>query len=96
MNSSILTKNGVFPIKSWRTTYLFDIRFISLSMISLLSRLTPCNTNEAVTISNELSLNSDKLSALKKRLLKGKLSNISKGKIKVDYRMRFPDIKKKR
>ena len=38
----------------------------------------------------------DKLSALKKRLLKGKLSNISKGKINVDYRMRFPDIKKKR
>ncbi len=38
----------------------------------------------------------DKLSSLKKRLIKGKLSNISKGKIKIDYRMRFPDIKKKR
>ena len=38
----------------------------------------------------------DKLSSLKKRLIKGKLSNISKGKIKVDYRMRFPDQKKKR
>lgn len=38
----------------------------------------------------------DKLSALKKRLIKGKLSNISKGKIKVDYRMRFPQLKKKR
>jgi len=38
----------------------------------------------------------DKLSTLKKRLIKSKLSNISKGKIKVDYRMRFPDIKKKR
>jgi peptide deformylase len=38
----------------------------------------------------------DKLSALKKRLLKGKLSNISKGKINIDYRMRFPDMKKKR
>ncbi len=38
----------------------------------------------------------DKLSSLKKRLIKGKLSNISKGKIKVDYRMRFPDMKKKR
>jgi peptide deformylase len=38
----------------------------------------------------------DKLSALKKRLIKGKLSNISKGKIKVDYRMHFPDMKKKR
>ena len=38
----------------------------------------------------------DKLSTLKKRLIKSKLSNISKGKIKVDYRMRFPDMKKKR
>ena len=38
----------------------------------------------------------DKLSSLKKRLIKGKLSNISKGKINVDYRMRFPDMKKKR
>ena len=38
----------------------------------------------------------DKLSSLKKRLIKGRLTNISKGKINVDYRMRFPDIKKKR
>ena len=38
----------------------------------------------------------DKLSALKKRLIKGRLSNISKGKIDVEYRMRFPDQKKKR
>ena len=38
----------------------------------------------------------DKLSSLKKRLIKGKLSNISKGKINVDYRMRFPNLKKKR
>jgi peptide deformylase len=38
----------------------------------------------------------DKLSSIKKRLIKGKLSNISKGKIKIDYRMRFPDMKKKR
>ncbi|MCL5129761.1 MULTISPECIES: peptide deformylase [unclassified Algibacter] len=38
----------------------------------------------------------DKLSSLKKRLIKGRLSNISKGKIKVDYRMSFPDQKKKR
>ena len=33
----------------------------------------------------------DKVSTLKKRLLKGKLSNISKGKTSVDYRMRFPN-----
>jgi len=38
----------------------------------------------------------DKLSALKKRLIKGRLSNISKGKINVDYRMRFPNQKKAR
>ncbi len=38
----------------------------------------------------------DKLSALKKRMLKGRLTNISKGKIKVDYRMRFPNMKKGR
>ena len=38
----------------------------------------------------------DKLSSLKKRLIKGKLANISKGKIKVDYKMKFPNQKKKR
>lgn len=38
----------------------------------------------------------DKLSGFKKRLLKSKLANISKGKIRVDYRMRFPNQKKKR
>ena len=38
----------------------------------------------------------DKVSTLKKRLLKGKLSNISKGKTSVDYRMRFPNMSKKR
>lgn len=38
----------------------------------------------------------DKLSSLKKRLIKGKLANIAKGKISVDYRMRFPEIKKGR
>ena len=38
----------------------------------------------------------DKLSALKKRLIKARLTNISKGNIRVDYKMRFPDMKKKR
>lgn len=38
----------------------------------------------------------DKLSALKKRLIKSRLNNISKGNIRVDYKMRFPDMKKKR
>lgn len=32
----------------------------------------------------------DHLSAFKKRLLKGKLSNISKGNVRIDYRMTFP------
>ena len=38
----------------------------------------------------------DKLSPLKRRLLKGRLKNISQGKILVDYRMRFPELKKAR
>jgi len=38
----------------------------------------------------------DKLSPLKKRMLKGRLNNISKGKINVEYRMRFPNLKKAR
>ena len=38
----------------------------------------------------------DKLSSLKKRLIKKKLENISKGKIRADYRMRFPKLKMKK
>lgn len=38
----------------------------------------------------------DKLSSFKKRLIKGRLTNISKGKIKIDYKMRFPLMSKKR
>ncbi len=38
----------------------------------------------------------DKLSSLKRRLLKGKLNNISKGNIVVEYKMRFPAVKKMR
>ena len=38
----------------------------------------------------------DKLSTLKKRLIKSRLNNISKGNISVDYKMRFPAMKKKR
>jgi len=36
----------------------------------------------------------DKLSTLKKRLLKKRLDNISKGIVDVDYRMKFPKLKK--
>ena len=38
----------------------------------------------------------DKLSSLKKRLIKSKLANISKGKINIEYKMRFPNAKKAR
>lgn len=38
----------------------------------------------------------DKLSSLKKRLIKGKLTNISKGKCSAEYRMKFPAASKKR
>ncbi len=38
----------------------------------------------------------DKLSSLKKRLLKNRLEKISKGKINIDYKMRFPNSKKGR
>ncbi len=37
----------------------------------------------------------DKLSSFKKQIIKGKLNNISKGKINVRYRMCFPDEKKR-
>lgn len=37
----------------------------------------------------------DKISTLKKRLLKKKLENITKGKIDAGYRMRFPSVKKR-
>lgn len=38
----------------------------------------------------------DKLSSLKRRLLKARLNNISKGNIVVEYKMRFPAVKKGR
>src|SRR5690606_32551515 len=38
----------------------------------------------------------DKLGPLKKTMLKGKLDAISKGMVKVNYKMRFPQQKKKR
>jgi len=38
----------------------------------------------------------DRLSPLKKTLLKGKLMDISKGKVDVDYRMIFPVLRKKK
>ncbi len=38
----------------------------------------------------------DHLTSLKKRLIKNRLNNISKGKVKVDYRMKFPELKGRR
>jgi peptide deformylase len=38
----------------------------------------------------------DKLSSLKKRMIKSKLTQISKGLIRGDYRMKYPLAKKKR
>ncbi|MBT8256996.1 MAG: peptide deformylase [Bacteroidia bacterium] len=38
----------------------------------------------------------DKISSLKKRLIKSKLSNISKGNIEIDYKMRYPNLNKRR
>ena len=38
------------PIKSFKTTYFLEILFISFSNFSLLSCLTPCKTNDAVTL----------------------------------------------
>ncbi len=35
----------------------------------------------------------DYLSPLRKRILKGKLNNISKGKVSVNYKMKFPKVK---
>ena len=37
----------------------------------------------------------DLLSPIRKRMLKGRLSNIEKGKISVGYRMRFPNAKRR-
>lgn len=44
----------------------------------------------------EGKLFTDKLSLLRKQLIKGKLDNIAKGKISTDYKMRFPKQNKKR
>ena len=38
----------------------------------------------------------DHLSALKKRMIKGKLTQISKGLVRADYKMKYPLAKKKR
>jgi len=44
----------------------------------------------------EGKLFTDRLSPLKKALLKGKLDAITKGKVDVDYKMKFPNLKKKK
>lgn len=44
----------------------------------------------------EGKLFTDKLSVLRKAMLKSKLEAIAKGQVKVDYKMKFPSLKKKR
>ncbi|MEO6150770.1 MAG: peptide deformylase, partial [Mucilaginibacter sp.] len=44
----------------------------------------------------EGKLFTDKLSPLRKRLIQKRLGEISKGNVKVDYKMKFPDAKKGR
>jgi peptide deformylase len=44
----------------------------------------------------EGKLLTDRLSPLRKAMLKGKLEAISKGMVKVDYKMKFPALSKKR
>ncbi|MBC7746322.1 MAG: peptide deformylase [Flavobacterium sp.] len=44
----------------------------------------------------EGKLFTDKLSPLRKAMLKNRLESISKGFVKVDYKMKFPSVKKKR
>jgi peptide deformylase len=44
----------------------------------------------------EGTLFTDKLGLLRKRMLKSKLENISKGNVQADYKMRFPNQRKKR
>lgn len=44
----------------------------------------------------EGKLFTDKLSLLRKQLIKGRLDAISKGRVHTDYKMRFPKVNKKR
>ena len=37
----------------------------------------------------------DRLSQLRRTLLRGKLQDVSKGKVKIDYKMKFPQIRRK-
>ena len=43
----------------------------------------------------EATLFTDRINPLRKRLIKGKLNDIAKGNIKVNYRMKFPLVKAK-
>ncbi len=44
----------------------------------------------------EGKLFTDRISLLRKTMLKNKLESISKGAVKVAYKMKFPSLKKKR
>ena len=54
----------------------------------------PDNLMESVCVQHEYDhlegiLFTDKISPLRKKMLKGKLTDISKGKVEVSYKMRF-------
>ena len=75
-----------------KITYLdFDFKEHTKTFDGLLARVIQHEYDHIEGI-----LFTDKLSALKRRMLKGRLTNISKGKINVDYRMKFPALKKGR
>jgi peptide deformylase len=44
----------------------------------------------------EGKLFTDRLGPLRKAMIKGKLESISRGQVRIDYKMKFPDLKKKR
>ena len=76
-----------------------------LEALFKISQFRVCYNKEVLIRSGQINQNSffilkgmirgffinEKNLTLKKRLLKKKLENISKGKIKADYRMRFPN-----
>ena len=76
----------MFPEKRKSTLHFLDEQFKeqTLTLNGLAARVVQHEYDHIEGI-----LFTDKLSPLKKRLLKGKLNNISKGNVNSDYKMRF-------
>ncbi|MBP2830579.1 peptide deformylase [Aquimarina sp. U1-2] len=85
-------REDVFRNETVKITY-FDENFVKHTEVyeGLIARVIQHEYDHIEGI-----LFTDKLSSLKKRLIKGKLTNITKGKVNADYRMRFPSVKKRR